>query len=152
MDSMNSRYVQVTSFEDPFGIKEFLSTQEGKEFKKRCEMASKSIQHENLAEKCEAFPCQPVSSAPINMPSSELHNETNVSTQTQNPNTDAPNNPYVTQENDDYYADYDSSCEYETYDDYDPYDDYDCYRGYTMEDSLMDALDDEPDAYWNIRD
>lgn len=30
------------------------------------------------------------------------------------------------------------------------YDDYDPYDNYSWEDSLMDALDGEPDAYWNI--
>lgn len=40
-------------------------------------------------------------------------------------------------------------------DDYDPdyepdYDGYDPYENYSWEDSMMDALDGEPDAYWNI--
>ena len=30
------------------------------------------------------------------------------------------------------------------------YDDYDPYENYSWEDSMMDALDGEPDAYWNI--
>lgn len=33
---------------------------------------------------------------------------------------------------------------------YQSYDDYDPYGYYSWEDSIMDALDDDPEAYWNI--
>lgn len=148
---MKGKCVPVLSFEDPFGIKEFFNTPEGKEFKKACEMKALNTPHEVLVETCDESPCPVADAMPINMPSSDLNNETGISPQCQNAHNDAPSNSYVTQNNE-YYDDYDSFGEYEAYDDEDAYYDFDCYRGYSMEDSLMDALDGEPDAYWNIRD
>lgn len=151
MNPMKGKCVPVLSFEDPFGLREFLNTPEGKEFKKTCEMKALSTPQEVLVETCDESSCPVADAMPINMPSSDLNNETGISPQCQNAHNDAPSNIYVTQNNE-CYDDYDSFGEYEAYDDEDAYYDFDCYRGYSMEDSLMDALDGEPDAYWNIRD
>jgi hypothetical protein len=149
MNPMKGKCVPVLSFEDPFGLREFLNTPEGKEFKKACEMKALSTPQEVLVETCDASPCPVADAMPINMPSSDLNNEAGISPQCQNAHNDAPSNSYVTQNNE-CNDDYDSFGEYEAYDDEDAYYDFDCYRGYSMEDSLMDALDGEPDAYWNI--
>ena len=148
MNPMKGKYVPVLSFEDPFGIKEFFNTPEGKEFKKACEMKALNTPHEVLVGTCDVSPCPVADAMPINMLSSNMNNEINASLQCQNAQDDDPNNNCATQHNECN----DSLEEYDDYDDYDACDDYDCYRRYSMEDSLMDALDGEPDAYWNIRD
>lgn len=148
MNPMKGKYVPVLSFEDPFGIKEYLNTPEGEEFKKTCEMKALSTPQEVLVETCDESSCPVADAMPINMLSSGINNETGTSHQCQNAHNDAPINSYATQHNECY----DSFGEYEAYDDEDAYYDFDCYRGYSMEDSLMDALDGEADAYWNIRD